>query len=52
VLLEKFKTERGIPGVKIKWNSSYSGQFTLWYGNKEIGHDKNFSKTIVVESLF
>lgn len=52
VSLEKFKTERGIPGVKIKWNSSYSGQFTLWYGNKEIGHDKNFSKTIVVESLF
>ena len=52
VLLEKFKTERNIPGVKIKWNSSYSGQFTLWYGNKEIGHDKNFSKTIVVESLF
>jgi hypothetical protein len=52
VSLEKFKTERGIPGVKIKWNSSYSGQFILWYGNKEIGHDKNFSKTIVVESLF
>ena len=52
VSLEKFKTERNIPGVKIKWNSSYSGQFTLWYGRKDQGHEKNFSKTIVVESLF
>ena len=52
VILEKFKTERGGPGVKVKWNSSYSGQFTLWYGKKDSGHDKNFSKTIVVESLF
>lgn len=52
VTLTKFKTDRGIPGVKIKWNTSYSGQFTLWYGRKEIGHEKNFSKTIVVESLF
>ena len=48
----KFKTERGTPGVKITWNSSYSGQFTIWYGQKDIGHDKNFTKTIVVESLF
>ena len=52
VTLKRFTTERGIPGVKVKWNTSYSGQFTLWYGNKETGHNKNFSKTIVVESLF
>ena len=50
VTLEKFTTPRGIPGVKVKWNSSQSGQFTLWFG--EQGHYKNFSKTIVVESLF
>ncbi len=51
VTLERFKTERGTPGVRIKWNSSQSGQFTLWYGGVD-GHYKNFSKTIVVESLF
>ena len=52
VSLEKFKTQRGTPGVKVKWNTSYSGQFTLWYGIKNSGHMKNFQKTIVVESLF
>lgn len=51
VILEPFLTDRGIHGVKIKWNSSYSGQFTLWFGDQN-GHYKNYSKTIVVESLF
>ena len=50
VTLEKFTTPRGIPGVKVKWNSNQSGSFTLWFGEDE--HYKNFSKTIVVESLF
>ena len=50
VILEKFTTPRNIPGVKVKWTSSQSGSFTLWFG--EEGHYKNFSKTIVVESLF
>lgn len=50
VILEKFTTTRGIPGVKVKWNSSQSGQFILWFGKD--AHLKNFSKTIVVESLF
>ena len=36
--------EGEIPTVKIKWASSYSGQFDLYYGE--------FKKTIVVESLF
>jgi len=49
--MEKFVTESGTPGVKIKWCTSYSGSFTLWYGDKN-GHFKNYSKTIVVESLF
>lgn len=53
VSLEPFTTERGIHGVRLKWNSSYSGQFILQYGderNKE--YYKHYSKTIVVESLF
>lgn len=50
VIMERFIAESGRPGVKIKWNSSSSGQFTLWYGQE--GHQKNFTKTIVVESLF
>ena len=44
VTLEPFTDERGFPAVKVKWNSTYSGQFELSYGN--------YSKTIVVESLF
>ena len=36
--------EEETPTVKIKWASSYSGQFDLYYGE--------FKKTIVVESLF
>ena len=51
VILTPFVTERGIAGVKVKWNTSYSGQFILEYGN-ENGPYKSFSKTIVVESLF
>ena len=51
VKLERFTTNARQPGVHVTWNSSYSGQFTLWYGTKE-GHIRNYSKTIVVESLF
>jgi hypothetical protein len=39
------KTEEQDPRiVTVKWNKTYSGQFILNYGN--------YSKTIVVESLF
>ena len=31
--------------ISLRWTSSYSGQFELWYGD-------DFNKTIVVESLF
>ena len=31
--------------ISLRWTSSYSGQFELWYGDE-------FNKTIVVESLF
>lgn len=44
VIMEEFTNEKGFPAVKIKWNSTYSGQFELSYGN--------YNKTIVVESLF
>lgn len=51
VILEPFMTDRGIAAVNIKWNSSYSGQFTLNYGDGTTPY-KSFTKTIVVESLF
>lgn len=44
VTIEPFTDEKGFPAVKVKWNSTYSGQFELSYGN--------YNKTIVVESLF
>ena len=44
VSIDPFTDEKGFPAVKIKWNSTYSGQFELSYGN--------YNKTIVVESLF
>ena len=42
IVLEVSKTDPRI--VTLKWDSAYSGQFELTYGN--------FTKTIVVESLF
>ena len=51
VLREEFQDEKGRKAIKIKWDSSYSGQFDLWYGD-ENGPIKDYKKTIVVESLF
>lgn len=51
VLREEFKDEKGRKAIKIKWDSSYSGQFDLWYGD-ENGPIKDYKKTIVIESLF
>lgn len=36
--------------IKIKWNSSYSGQFDLYFEDKK--NNKKYNKTIIVESLF
>jgi hypothetical protein len=36
--------EEDIPTIELKWTSSYSGQFDLFYGDRK--------KTIVIESLF
>lgn len=38
--------------VIIKWDSSYSGQFTLCYGDKNVKETPTYQKIIVVESLF
>ena len=43
VKLEPFVNEKGYTCVKLKWTSSYSGEFELKIGN--------YRKTIVVESL-
>ena len=43
--------EKGYNTISIKWNQSYSGQFDIWFGNKEKEKAK-YKKTIVVESLF
>ena len=51
VLREEFEDEKGRKAIKIKWDSSYSGQFDLWYGD-ENGPIKDYKKTIVIESLF
>lgn len=51
LIKEPFTDEEGRPAIKIKWNSTYSGQFDLWYGDAE-GPLFDYKKTIVVESLF
>lgn len=51
VLREEFQDEKGRKAIKIKWDSSYSGQFDLWCGDED-GPIKDYKKTIVVESLF
>ena len=43
--------EKGYNTISIKWIQSYSGQFDIWFGNKEKEKAK-YKKTIVVESLF
>lgn len=51
IIKEEFEDEQGRTAIKIKWNSTYSGQFDLWYGD-ESGPLFDYKKTIVVESLF
>ena len=49
VRIEPFVTEEGYPAVRAKWGGAYSGQFDLFYGDKQ---NPKHQKTIVVESLF
>ena len=51
IIKEEFEDEKGRIAIKIKWNSTYSGQFDLWYGD-ESGPLFDYKKTIIVESLF
>ena len=51
IIMEPFEDEEGKNSIKIKWNSSYSGQFDLWFGDAD-GPLFDYKKTIVVESLF
>ena len=51
IIKEVFDDELGRSAIKIKWNTSYSGQFDLWFGD-ESGPLFDYKKTIVVESLF
>ena len=45
------KNEKGQNSISLKWDQSYSGQFDIWFGNKDKEQAK-YKKTIVVESLF
>ena len=51
IIMEPFEDEKGRDAIKIKWDSSYSGQFDLWFGD-ESGPMFDYKKTIVIESLF
>ena len=51
IIKEEFEDDAGRTAIRIKWDSSYSGQFDLWYGD-ENGPLFDYKKTIVVESLF
>ena len=51
IVMREFEDENGRNCVSIKWDSTYSGQFDLWFGDKN-GPLFDYKKTIVVESLF
>lgn len=51
VIREEFEDEQGRKAIRIKWDSAFSGQFDLWYGDQS-GPLFDYKKTIVVESLF
>lgn len=51
IIKEEFEDEQGRNAIRIKWNSAYSGQFDLWFGD-ESGPLFDYKKTIIVESLF
>lgn len=51
VTMKAFEDENGRNAVSIKWDSTYSGQFDIWFGD-DTGPLFDYKKTIVVESLF
>ena len=46
----EYKDENGRMAIKIKWNSTYSGQFELLFTDASASIE--YKKTIVIESLF
>lgn len=50
IIKEAFIDEKGRNAIRIKWNSSYSGQFDLLF--KDNRNIVKYKKTIVIESLF
>lgn len=50
ISLTPYVNEQGYQAVKVRWNTSYSGQFELFFKNDHTTQEYN--KTIVVESLF
>ena len=50
IIKESFIDEKGRNAIRIKWNSSYSGQFDLLF--KDNRNIVKYKKTIVIESLF
>lgn len=46
-----FMNDKGYNSISLKWNQSYSGNFDIWFGDKDKEQAK-YKKTIVVESLF
>ena len=46
-----YRTSEGYNAIKLKWDTSMSGQFDLWFGHSDKEKAK-YKKTIVVESLF
>ena len=51
ITMKQFEDEQGRNAIAIKWDSTYMGQFDLWFGD-ENGPLFDYKKTIVVESLF
>ena len=51
IIMKEFEDEQGRNAISIKWDSTYMGQFDLWFGD-ENGPLFDYKKTIVVESLF
>ena len=45
------KNENNQNSISLKWDAVLSGQFDIWFGNKEKEQAK-YKKTIIVESLF
>lgn len=46
----EYKDENGRMAIKIKWNSTYSGQFELLFTDASASIE--YKKTIIIESLF